>query len=103
MAAVALGEAPVKRETDLVEPLGLKLAQLTPELCTQYELGEDVECLLGVKTPRSLADLETSGPRGRPDENDTIPDIRARRSGAGGIPDVLATWPERPDVAISRH
>jgi serine protease Do len=40
LAAATVGEAPVKRETGLVEPLGLKLAQLTPELRTEYELGE---------------------------------------------------------------
>ena len=54
MAAVALGEAPVKRETDLVEPLGLKLAQLTPELRTQYELGKDAKGVV-------ITDVEADG------------------------------------------
>jgi serine protease Do len=40
LAAATVGEAPVERETDLVEPLGLKLAQLTPELRLEFELGE---------------------------------------------------------------
>ncbi len=50
MAAVPLGEEPVK-----MEPLGLKLAQLTPELRTQYELGEDAEGVV-------IFDVEADGP-----------------------------------------
>ncbi len=44
MAAATLGEeAPAERSTGLVEPLGLNLAQLTPELRTQFELGEETD------------------------------------------------------------
>jgi serine protease Do len=54
LAAATLGEAPVESEVDLVEPLGLKLAQLTPELRTQYELGEDLEGVV-------IIDVEADG------------------------------------------
>ncbi len=44
MAAATLGEEPpAERSTGLVEPLGLNLAQLTPELRTQFELGEETD------------------------------------------------------------
>jgi len=43
LAAVNLGEEPTPKESGLVESLGLELAQLTPELRTQFELGEDAE------------------------------------------------------------
>ena len=43
MAAATVGEAPVEQATGLVESLGLDLAQLTPELRTQYGLGEDTD------------------------------------------------------------
>jgi serine protease Do len=54
LAAATLGEAPVESEVDLVEPLGLKLAQLTPELRTQFELGEDLEGVV-------IIDVEADG------------------------------------------
>jgi serine protease Do len=54
LAAATLGEAPVESAVDLVEPLGLKLAQLTPELRTQYELGEDLEGVV-------IIDVEADG------------------------------------------
>ena len=37
-----------------MEPLGLKLAQLTPELRTQFELGEDLEGVV-------IIDVEADG------------------------------------------
>jgi len=44
MAAAAFSEEPVEETTtSLVESLGLNLAQLTPELRTQYGFGEDTE------------------------------------------------------------
>jgi serine protease Do len=54
MAAVAPGEAPVEEQSSLVESLGLKLAQLTPELRTQFELGEDLEGVV-------ITDVEAEG------------------------------------------
>ena len=54
LTAATLGEAPVESEVDLVEPLGLKLAQLTPELRTQFELGEDLEGVV-------IIDVEADG------------------------------------------
>jgi len=54
MAAVALGKAPVEEKSSLVESLGLKLAQLTPELRTQFELGEDLEGVV-------ITDVEAEG------------------------------------------
>lgn len=42
-AATVEEEGTVEKPTGLVEPLGLSLAQLTPELRTQFELGEDAE------------------------------------------------------------
>jgi len=43
MAAATFSEEPVEETTSLVESLGLNLAQLTPELRTQYGFGEDTE------------------------------------------------------------
>jgi serine protease Do len=54
MAAVALGKEPVEKKSSLVESLGLKLAQLTPELRTQFELGEDLEGVV-------ITDVEAEG------------------------------------------
>jgi len=54
MAAVALGKEPVEEQSSLVESLGLKLAQLTPELRTQFELGEDLEGVV-------ITDVEAEG------------------------------------------
>ena len=54
LAAASLGAPPVKPESGLVEPLGLKLAQLTPELRTQFELAEDSEGVV-------ITDVEADG------------------------------------------
>jgi serine protease Do len=43
MTAATVGEAPPESSTGLVESLGLGLAQLTPELRTQYGLSDDAE------------------------------------------------------------
>ena len=42
-AAATVEEGTVDTPTGMVEPLGRQLAQLTPELRTQFELGEDAE------------------------------------------------------------
>jgi serine protease Do len=54
LTAVALGKEPVEKKSSLVESLGLKLAQLTPELRTQFELGEDLEGVV-------ITDVEAEG------------------------------------------
>ncbi len=56
LAAATMGEIPTETEKDsgLVESLGLTLAQLSPELITQYELGEDTEGVL-------ITDVEVDG------------------------------------------
>jgi serine protease Do len=54
LAAATVGEIPTEKEPDLVESLGLTLAQLSPELRTQYELGDDTEGVL-------ITDVEVDG------------------------------------------
>ncbi len=72
--------------------------RIIPSLCgvsakpSWLSLSSQLKLPLWVITPRILGESVTSGPGGRPDENNGIPGIRAGRSEVGTIPDVPCTW-----------